>query len=292
MSSTLSARGASTLRTAGGHVGLTPRPKNPLLVKDDVGRARPSCYDLPGDAFSFGRPANQDLEGAREVSMRWVSHTPSRAPEETAPDFVTLHRKAAGARVATARDLKHYRAEHELLATPRGGGQGSDAPGSGPPKALVPSDVIPGFTYGRKVRPSTPIHEVISNRFGEKAEVELLRFNERFEEHKAQRQGEVRKIPLTIASRGHASAAKNAAMQADEPKELFKMSKFQRKSHTVDTRRTRPARAYEEDSDAGSRVPAASRTAVSVGGEFDNRSYEGEHPILSAEAADEYMDAE
>jgi len=161
--------------------------------------------------------------------MRWVDHTPSRGPEEFAPDFIHLHKKAASARITTAKDLKHYRKEYDITQTPRmlaASAPPSTDAAKGGPKPLVPSDVIPGFTYGRKVRPSTPIHEVLSYRFGEKAEREMQRFTEKFEMQRAQQQREVRRIPLTNASRGHASAAKKAASDVDEPKELFKIAKF------------------------------------------------------------------
>jgi len=239
VSAPLNSRGALI---AAGQAGLTPRPKNPLLQKDDVGKARPTCYNLPDDAFSYGRPGNQDLEGAREVSMRWVSHTPSRGPEEYAPDFIHLHKKAAGAKITTSKDLKHFRQEYDFTQTPRQNVSSGAESARGPPKPLVPSDIIPGFTYGRKVRPSTPIHEVISCRFGEKAEREMQRFSERFEAHRQQQQAEVRKIPLTNASRGHASSAKKAAMKVDESSELFKLSKFQRSSPRVDSNIRKPAR--------------------------------------------------
>lgn len=243
----LSARGA-TGRSGGtfGFGNATPRSKNPLLVKDDVGKAKPSCYDLPEGSTSYGRPGNLDLEGAREVSMQWVSHVPSREPVEASPDFVRLHRKATAQKVTTSKDLKHFRNEHEGHSkTPRSSST------SQPPKPMVPSDVIPGFTYGRKVRPSTPINEVISYRFGEKAEQEAMRTTEQFFEQKDRQAQEVRKIPLTAASRGHASTAKKTyAMQSDEKRDLFKMSKFTRVKAQVDSRRDRvPANPYLRDAD-------------------------------------------
>lgn len=233
----LSARGAFI---AAGQAGLTPRKTNPLLQKDEVGRARQSCYDLPGDTFSYGRPGNLDLEGAREVSMHWISHTPSRAAEAHAPNFIHLHKKAAGARITNSRDLKHYRQEYDLTQTPRQSEPNAEERSRGPPKPLVPSDVIPGFTYGRKVRPSTPIQEVISYRFGDKAEREMLTFAEHFEQHRQQQQTEVRRIPLTNASRGHASAAKKAAMQFDEHKEPFKIRKFKSATSKVNSHLNTP----------------------------------------------------
>jgi len=54
------------------------RTKNCILASDDVGRAKHSCYDLPGEDFAYGRPDLPDFEGAREVTMRWAAHVPSQ----------------------------------------------------------------------------------------------------------------------------------------------------------------------------------------------------------------------
>lgn len=267
-----SARGCGPLACAAqaGLVG-TPRPKNPLLQRDDVGRARPTCYSLPDDGFAFGRPGNQDMEGAREVSMMWVSHTPSRCPEDCPPDFVLLHRKAVAAKITTSKDLKAYRRDHECMVVPRAsprfgarqlavgaavGGSAAEAEScgrSGPnailPRPLVPSDVIPGFTYGRKVRPSTPIREVISYRFGEQAERELQRHQDAIGSRRAKERTEVRRIPSTSASRGHASNARRTATGPDEgPPNVFKISKFKNASPRVDTHRRMPK--LEDDAPA------------------------------------------
>jgi hypothetical protein len=195
---------------------------NPLLLRDDVGRAKQSCYDLPDEHFSYGRPGNQDVEGAREVSMRWVSHTPSRQPEGAAPDFMNLNKRATAAKITTSKDLKHFKNLIEESLSP----QYSSSPGQA--KDTVPSDVISGFTYGRKVRPGTPIQEVISYRFAEKSERELNRFYSDFRDVQEASKTQVRKIPLTAASRGHASAHKKASTTMQQSKELFKLGKFKR----------------------------------------------------------------
>lgn len=39
---------------------------NTLLAKDDVGRAKPSTYDLPDGRFVYGRPLDRDIENAKE----------------------------------------------------------------------------------------------------------------------------------------------------------------------------------------------------------------------------------
>lgn len=237
---------AGKAQVAPGGAAIFHPPTNPLLVKDDVGKAKPSCYNLPKEEFAYGRPGNMDMEGAREVSMQWVPHMPSRGHEEVVTDFITLHRKAAGAKVTTPRDLKHFRLERDgMYRSPR-------SVSHQPPlkddlvsdrvikDTVIPSDVIPGFTYGRKVRPSTPIQEVISYRFAERSEQELHRFYTDFREVQHAARTQVRKIPLTNASRGHASTAKKAAMITESPKELFKISKFKRVTNKVKSRHGKP----------------------------------------------------
>jgi len=225
--------------------GATPRRLNPLLQKDDVGRSRGSCYDLPDSNVAYGRPGNSDLEGAREVSMNWVSHVPSQRPRDHAPDWITHNRRAAGSQVLNGQDMKHFRRENELLD----GGQRGGAVRSGSQTArdLIPSDVVPGFTYGRKCRPSTPIAEVMSHRSGEQAEQDLKRFYTEFHDAQDQMRTRVRKIPLTAASRGHGTNARQMAMRPDAEKDLFKLSKFKRAAPKVETRHRKPVLAHHRD---------------------------------------------
>lgn len=212
-------------------------PKNPLLVRDDVGKAKASCYDLPDGRFAFGRPGNHDSEGAREVSMFWVSHKPSQPPECTAPDFVWFNKRAASARVTTAKDLAFYRKENDNL-TPRYGISGKVGA-----SRIIPSDVINGFAYGKKVRPSTPIDEVMSHRFAEQAEEDLRKYYTNYRDEFERASTQVRKIPLTTASRGHASNGKKAHAHEEAREEAFKINKFKNISTKVDSRRNKAARS-------------------------------------------------
>lgn len=240
MAAPLSARSNRAAHSAAVNMmpGGVPRcgpPKNPLLVRDDVGKAKASCYDLPVGPFAYGRPGNHDSEGAREVSMQWVNHRPSPTPESTAPDFVWFNKRAASARVTTARDLAFYRKENDSV-TPR---YGPDARKT--VSKIIPSDVINGFTYGKKVRPSTPIDEVMSHRFAEAAEADLQKFYSAYREQQ-EASTQVRKIPLTTASRGHASLAKKANQAHALEREVdFKINKFKNISTKVDSRRSKAA---------------------------------------------------
>lgn len=249
MSSTmpLSARSNYSANAAAVHVmpggaPLTSRPKNPLLVRDGVGRAKPSCYDLPYDGFSYGRPGNHDAEGAREVSMHWVSHKPSAMPEASAPDFVWFNKRATSAKVSNAKDLSLFRKEMESI-TPRSFGQRSPRSSTAPArsKAVVPSDIVSGFTYGKKIRPSTPIDEVISYRFQAKSEDELMKFYTEYRQNHEQAMTQVRKIPVTTASRGHGSKSKQANQHVGEHKDLFKITKFKNVGCKINNGRYKPA---------------------------------------------------
>ena len=56
---------SSTFQAAGGQVLLGKRT-NCLLVKDDVGKSKPSTRKLPQDGFAFGAPKAQNIESAGE----------------------------------------------------------------------------------------------------------------------------------------------------------------------------------------------------------------------------------
>lgn len=214
---------AGTPRARAGTPQYYGPPKNPLLVKDEVGKAKASCYDLPENRFAYGRPGNHDSEGAREVSMFWVNHKPSPMPECPAPDFVWFNKRAASAKVTTARDLAFYRKESEGVTprygvglTPRGG------------RPVIPRDLAT-YTYGKKVRPSTPIDDVMSHRFAEQAEDDLKKCYTEYRDATERVSSQVRKIPMTMASRGHAMRAKEATRLhlEEHHEEHFKLRKFQ-----------------------------------------------------------------
>lgn len=218
------------------------RPTNPLLLRSDVGRAKPSCYDLPDNTFTFGRPGPQDEETARDVSMNWQNHVPSVAPDRTATNFVAHNMKISSRGGAAARPMMQLVDAGEPALAPGREAEARSTPRSGSFSArgcrnLLPSDVVPGFTYGRKVRLSTPIHDVISARFAENAETDLNDYYTEFLDARDANRAFVRKIPLTKAARGHAMGAK-AAIHADAapPKEPFKISRFTRIGAKVNTR--------------------------------------------------------
>jgi len=197
-------------------LGYMQQTRNPLLVKDDVGKAKPSCYDLPTEDFAFGRPDNPDLEGAREVTMQWVSHVARPRAEENIQDFRKLNKLALKEKLVKARDLNKFRKENDVTI--------SASIGGGPKPKVFPSEVVPSFTYGKQTRPSTPIAAVISNQFAAEYE-QAAEENYAVYERERMEVGS-RKIKTTKATEGHALAAKNLKQVATESKEPFKLTKF------------------------------------------------------------------
>jgi hypothetical protein len=201
--------------------------------------------------------------------MQWVCHKPSKLPEGNAPDFVLFNKRAATARVTTARDLAYYRKETDSF-TPR---YGINAKGAS--RGARPS-TTGGFVFGKQVRPSTPIDEVISHRFAEQAEEDLRKFYTEYREEELNASSRVRKIPMTRASRGHAMYAKKYIQHEEEllNEEHFKIRKFkglpskvkdgrQEKAHTALLRRL--MKDAERCSSAG--LPEESELGGSFAGE-------------------------
>lgn len=190
------------------------RTGNPLLVKDDVGKSKPSCYNLPPEDFSYGRPDLPDYEGAREVTMQWVAHKGESRPVSDVQDFKKLNRAALRSRVIDAKAQTSFRRSCSVPL--------EHHPPCAPPK-IYPSEVVPSFTYGKKTRPSTPIAQVISNQFGAEYETALEDMYDHYEVTKAQA-GLMPKIRTTKATEGHASRRSRSLVE--EPKAPFKLSKF------------------------------------------------------------------
>jgi hypothetical protein len=65
--------------------------KNYLLVKDDVGKAKPATRDLPPEGFCYGRPDKKDQEGAGLVTSSWKAHEQSKS-KDADRDFKKLNK--------------------------------------------------------------------------------------------------------------------------------------------------------------------------------------------------------
>ena len=46
----------------------TNKVNNPLIVRDDVGIAKPCCNKLPSSNFTYGKKPEPDLENAKQCT--------------------------------------------------------------------------------------------------------------------------------------------------------------------------------------------------------------------------------
>lgn len=198
------------------------RSQNAVLVKDDVGRAKTTCYDLPHEAHAYGRAEPADMEGAREVTMHWAAHVPRPKPDADVQDFKKINKLASKANVVNAKQLKDFKSTVDVKVLPPGA--------AGPPPKVIPSDVIPSFAYGRKSRPSTPIAAVIGGQYCLEYEEILSMAYDGYEQQKASMDGK-RKVRLTRAAKNIIAGARQSRAQlrlaeTEPPKEQFRMKKF------------------------------------------------------------------
>jgi hypothetical protein len=193
------------------------RSGNAILLKDDVGRAKPSAYNLPHESHSFGRAEAPDMEGAADVLMSWAAHVPRPTECPDRRDFLRINKMAAGCRVATSKDLAEFRKSNDIKVAPMG-------PGGTLPK-IIPSDVHPGFAYGIRARPSTPIHQVINGDF---EAAESARLNLLYKQRGDASEGRQRKhkVQMTRAARAQIDNARAQKLAVSEPPTVFKMSKY------------------------------------------------------------------
>jgi len=196
------------------------RSGNAILVKDDVGKAKPSVYDLPAEGHAYGRADPPDAEGAREVTMHWAAHIPRKKSGPDCQDFCKLNRMAAVEGVTSASQLMQWRSHNDVKMHPKG-------PEGALPK-VIPSDVIPSFAYGRKSRPSTPISYVIGNQYAQEQEEALKYMYQKHAVAKDMPHGK-RVIKLTVAEKKKIANARLARSLNDHPpppQEPFKLTKF------------------------------------------------------------------
>lgn len=194
--------------------------RNAILVKDDVGRARPTVYDLPPEDHAYGRSEPPDLEGAREVTMHWAAHVPRPKPGPTGQDFKLINKMASRSKVANAKQLAEFRRQSDFPVTQQG-------PAGVLPK-VIPSDVIPSFAYGKKSRPSTPIAAVVGGGYAAEYEEALDMSYKRYQEEQGPPGPRRIKLTKTATARIADGRNKRFTQSSEDYKEPFKMKKFQR----------------------------------------------------------------
>lgn len=180
------------------------KKKNHLLARDDVGRAKPTSYDLPKDGFAYGARPGADDEGAADIIRTWAEHVPS-ADRSHNIDYTRYNKSTLG---------------KASVLRPATSPSGTGKKKSGNTTRGRAQDQV----FGMPTRSSTPIEDVIRQVFGQRYEEKKMKEQEE-EEQKGNFHG--REICTTRASEGHKQGAeRRQAMMKPEQKKHFKLKKF------------------------------------------------------------------
>ncbi|KAI9104738.1 hypothetical protein DFS34DRAFT_690984 [Phlyctochytrium arcticum] len=203
---------------------------NVLLVKDHVGKTRPSVYSLPGLNHVYGKKVPRDPnECAATVLQHW--HVRALSKDSTpALDYVAMNLNSAKHGLIDPKDIREYRKRHPVrihVAHDDQNAQGTRSSDGGSVlyrKSALPSDRDNWFTYGKPTRPSTPVASLMTDKY----QREWLEEQEKLENERAQASMKVKvkkRHHKAVQPRPQPGLLSNPIAERD-PWTLWKMSKF------------------------------------------------------------------
>lgn len=88
------------------------KEKNPLLTRDDVGKAKPSTHDLPMDQHAYGVPNKKEEFGVGKLTTSW--HLPElRTQKPSERDYQKLNKMGINAKIIKPYQVREFRMNHE-----------------------------------------------------------------------------------------------------------------------------------------------------------------------------------
>ena len=124
---------------------------NTLLVKDDIGKPKPSTRKLPSEHFTYGKPNPLDTEGAGKVISSWQEHSVSKT-QPADRDFKKLNSMSVTQGCTKAPQVRNFRMTNDFRIKSKSERNKS--------MSCVKDETL---RYGRPSRPSTPIHAVVGH---------------------------------------------------------------------------------------------------------------------------------
>ncbi|XP_007239976.3 cilia- and flagella-associated protein 77 [Astyanax mexicanus] len=127
------------------------------MKKSAIGKSQSRRLSCPGPDFVYGAPTIVRDGGVAEAISNWdtASLNTSSSARKAERDFVALNREGVKSGMVTARDLRHYRATHDIqrpIVTDRH------------PPTRIPQDI----PFGVPTRPSESIADMLQYRFAQK----------------------------------------------------------------------------------------------------------------------------
>jgi hypothetical protein len=96
------------------HNVLLGNRRNYLVLKDEVGKAKPTTRDLPSSAFAYGKCDKNKQEGAGVITTSWLYHKTKGGGDALNPrDFKKLNKFAVVGGMVTSKDNYAFRKTHD-----------------------------------------------------------------------------------------------------------------------------------------------------------------------------------
>lgn len=145
------------------------REKNPLLVKNDIGKSKPFTHDLPSDDHVYGKELKRETYGAGALTSDWQLSKPNYRTE-THRDFQKLNKVSLRCGVTSPKDVKQFRMNTDIRIKKK---FGKPTNLSALNTIASAQDLSPAKKpYGRPNRPQTPLKGIINGTYGNEAEQE------------------------------------------------------------------------------------------------------------------------
>lgn len=181
---------------------------NVLLVKNPLGKVKPTTRTLPNPGFTYGYVEPFDSEGARDVLSTWHQHQRNPAPAPKT-NFVELNKQSAMQGCVNAKNVASFRRTYDVPMA-----EGTRAPYQ---KVYYPDQQQ---VYGMKSAPSAPLAALLTHSYGRASVHENRHTYTRRATQKRARESRKLAQYTTQASLGHTKVA------APPPKAMFKLSQF------------------------------------------------------------------
>ncbi|XP_040298733.1 cilia- and flagella-associated protein 77 [Bufo bufo] len=207
---------------------------NQLLQKAELGKTKRRCYSLPGADFTYGLNSFLQEGGVAEALGHWQTVAARAHQRKLESDFVALNREAVKSGLVTAPEHQAFRSTHQIW---RPVNEGRLKPRG----QRLPQNM----TYGICTRPSTPIYDLIENKY------QRLWLEQQQQASEALRAMSKEKIQLRKVQDTRTTLLRRYQPPAD-PAPLWKLPRFEKVGPHLDTfpsetARQRAFRAHQSD---------------------------------------------
>ncbi|XP_053551858.1 cilia- and flagella-associated protein 77 [Bombina bombina] len=198
--------------------------ENQLLQKAELGKVKQRCYKLPGENFVYGLNTAIKEGGVAEAIGHWQTVESLARPRKLVPNFQALNREAVKSGLVTSAEHTAYRNTHHIWLKFHEGG-----------KRNLRMQFPPDMTFGISTRPSTPIFDLMENRYQHLWEEQQRKVTEELR-HKAKQMNKIGKVQDTRTT------LLRRYQPPDEPAPLWQLPRFQKIGPHLDTFPSQEAR--------------------------------------------------